>query len=229
MLMLLPDDGLEKVAAELIERAEQYLYGRGAEEIFAIGVGEVCPFYLGLYGGSDLPGVLVSDTAREALFRAQGYEEVDRVRVFQRQLVGFRPKVDRAQLQIGRNTTVDLISDSPPRSWWEACTHACFDQVRVELRPRDGGPAIAGATFWDMESLDRGSDAHTIGLAHIDVAAEHEPEGPARYLLGESLRKFQPLGFTSVEGQAMHEDENAKQVFEALGFTQIDSGSVLRK
>ena len=40
------------------------------------------PFYLGLYGGSGLPGVLDSDTVARELYRLHGYDPIDRTLLF---------------------------------------------------------------------------------------------------------------------------------------------------
>ena len=51
-----------EVAAGLLDRCEEYLRRRGAKVLYGGGLQPLCPFYIGLYGGSELPGVLDSDT-----------------------------------------------------------------------------------------------------------------------------------------------------------------------
>src|SRR5262249_37521350 len=49
------------IGSELLGRCEAYLRARGATALFAGPLRPADPFYLGMYGGSDLPGFLASD------------------------------------------------------------------------------------------------------------------------------------------------------------------------
>src|SRR5207244_2115799 len=51
------------IGSELLDRGVAYLRGKGARTIFAGQMPPLTPFYLGLYGGSDLPGFLAPDEA----------------------------------------------------------------------------------------------------------------------------------------------------------------------
>jgi ribosomal protein S18 acetylase RimI-like enzyme len=228
MLMVTEHTASEEIARELLNRAEQYL-GATANEIFAIGVGEICPFYLGLYGGCGLPGVLQSDVTRQTIFRAAGFEEIDCVKVFQRPLLGFRPPVHRLLMQFRRTTEIDVKLDPPARDWWSACTTAGFDQFRYELTSQADNRDLAQATLWSMEALSKGWGEHALGLFDISVASAENREALAIHLLAEAMKQASDLGMTCVEGQAMQRDVAAINVFEQLGFQQIDTGTVLRK
>ncbi len=228
MLMVTEHSASEQVARELLDRAEQYLNAT-ADEIFAIGVGEICPFYLGLYGGCGLPGVLQSDAERQKMFRSAGYEEIDCVKVFQRRLTGFRPPVHRLLLQFRRATEIDLELDPACRDWWSACTRAGLDLFRYELVSQVENCDLAQATFWSMEALSKGWGEHALGLFDISVTAAENREALAMHLLAEAMKQASDLGMSCVEGQAMQHDKATINVFEQLGFQQIDTGTVLRK
>ena len=219
----------EQIAVELLRQGEDYLRGQGAIELFAIGIGTLCPFYLGLYGGGDLAGVLMSDTARQQLFRDHEYTEVDRVQLYRRELAGYRPAVDRTVLQMRRSHTLKFVNDPLSQSWWEACTQGCFREIRADLHPKSGGPAAASAMFWNMEAAVSPEDAYTVGLSSVEVAGDVQKDAVAKYLLCESLVYLHSQGFHAVQGQAMQTDEAAVQLLESTGFTQFDTGTVLRK
>ena len=218
-----------EIATELLRQAEDYLRGKGAIEMFAVGIGTLCPFYLGLYGGSDLAGVLESDIARQQLFRANGYVDVDQVRLYRRDLASFRPTLNRTILQLRRTQTVNFVSDPLPQSWWNACAQASFSETRADLYPTSGGPASASAMFWNMETVATPEDAHTVALSSVEVVATEEKEAIAKYLLRESLAYLKSQGFNTIQGQAMQADGAAIQLLESTGFLQFDSGTVLRK
>jgi hypothetical protein len=59
-------------------------------------------FYLSLYGGADLPGILDSTPGMQEIFHRAGYAEGERIGVLRRPLAGFRPPVNRLQLAIRR-------------------------------------------------------------------------------------------------------------------------------
>src|SRR4051812_14861760 len=61
------------IGTELLRRTEAYLQVRGARAMQAGQRWPLNPFYLGLYGGSDLPGFLASDTDAEPFLTRQGY------------------------------------------------------------------------------------------------------------------------------------------------------------
>ena len=68
LLMVRPDCDEAQVAAGLLEQSEAYLRRRGAKVIYGGGIRPLNGFYLGLYGGSELPGVPESDTVAQQAF-----------------------------------------------------------------------------------------------------------------------------------------------------------------
>ncbi|MCE9553230.1 MAG: GNAT family N-acetyltransferase, partial [Planctomycetes bacterium] len=168
-LMVDDDTHHEEIADALLQRAEEYLSHAGAENVMAGGAGAICPFYLGLYGGSRLPGVLDSDTAMRDFYLRHGYKQSDHISVLHRELASFRPVTDRTQVQIRRSTHLDLVEDPPARSWWEACTLGSFEQIAVQMDPKDHGEPWAAARFWSMGPLGQAWGVNAVGLIDIVV------------------------------------------------------------
>ncbi|HEV3021517.1 MAG TPA: GNAT family N-acetyltransferase, partial [Pirellulales bacterium] len=165
------------IGAELLARSEAYLCGRGAQVIYAGGIQPLNGFYLGLYGGSELPGVLDSAPRAQYLFKSQGYREIDRVCVLRRELAGFRSPVDRQQIQIRRQMVVKASDDPPARTWWEASTWGAMERTRFELSTRDGDGPLATATFWSIEPLAHSWGVRAAGLIELEVAPAHRRQG----------------------------------------------------
>ncbi len=69
LMMLRADSRDAALADQLLNHAEDYLRRRGAKLIYAGGVRPLNAFYLGLYGGSELPGILVSDPVAHDAYR----------------------------------------------------------------------------------------------------------------------------------------------------------------
>ncbi len=220
---------IPEVADGLLERCEQYLTHRGAKVLYGGGLRPLNPFYFGLYGGSELPGVLRSDTGSIELFRRHGYREIDQVVIFRRSLEGFQAPVGRAQLQLRRQMTVQSSLDWPTRTWWEACTLGDFDLMRFEVLPRGGGPVLAHALFRSMEPSGGGGFVRAAGLVDIAVHESYRRRGLATFLLGETFSTFVRQGITVVETQTMTHNAAALGLYRKLGFEQFDEGCAFRK
>ena len=229
LVLVRPDCAETEVAAGLLERCEAYLRGRGAKVLYAGGIQPLNPFYLGLYGGSELPGVLESDRVAQELYRSHGYREIDRTIVLHRDLSDFQAKIDRQQMQIRRSMIVEVTVDPPSRTWWQAYTLGDFDLTRFELVPRSGGPPVARATFRNMEPTGALVTGRTAGLMHLRVEESLRRRGLAVFLLSEAFRQFIRQGVMLVEAQAMEHNAGALGMYRKLGFEQVDQGSVFRK
>ena len=227
LLLVRPDVDQDAIAAELLARGEAYLRARGANLLYAGGIRPLVPFYWGLYGGSEMPGVLDSDAWMQTLYQSHGYRPIDRVTIFHRDLAGFRPTVDRRQMQIRRSNRLEVVLDPPARTWWEACTQGVMNRVRYELR--QGDATVASALFWDLQPLATAWGVNAQGLIHIEVAPDKHKQGIATYLLSEALRELHQQGVTLIEAQTMEHNPSALALYNRLGFTAIDHGSVLRK
>jgi GNAT superfamily N-acetyltransferase len=229
LVMVRPDYAESEVAAGLLQRCESYLAGRGAKVLYGGGIRPLNPFYLGLYGGSEMPGILDSDTVAHNLFRSHGYREIDHTAVFCRDLDGFQAIIDRDQMQIRRSMVVEVAVDPPMRTWWEACTLGEFDLTRFEVVPRGGGSAMASATFRGMEPGGPIALGRATGLVELYVEEEFRRRGLALFLLSEAFRQFLREGISWVEAHAMQHNTAALGVYRKLGFGQVGQGSVFRK
>ncbi len=229
LVLVRPDCPAAEVAAGLLERTEQYLRDRGAKTLYGGGVWPRNPFYLGLYGGAELPGILNSDHLAIELFRSHGYQEIDQTLTFRRDLTDFQLPMDRAQLALRRQMTVQMTADPPSRSWWDACTTADFDLTRFEVMPRGGGQVLARATFRDMEPAAGGTFVRGSGLIDLEVDPALRRQGLASYLLGEAFQNCSRQGIMLIEVQTVARNAAAIALYRKLGFRQADQGTVFRK
>lgn len=230
MLMVRPDYRRLGIGRQLLTRSEAYLHRHGAQVLYGGGIYPLNAFYLGLYGGSELPGVLDSDVEAQRLYQAAGYQEIDHCLVLHRELKSFRPLISREQLAVRRVTTLRETADPASHTWWEACTVGAFERTRHELVANASQQVLAGATTWNMEPLSASWGVRTVGLIDVAVEPEHRRRGLATYLLGEIFRRLQQTGVALVETQTMQREHGAAVAFyERLGFKQVDRGAVYRK
>lgn len=218
-----------EVASELVERCESYLGECGAKVLYGGGIAPVNPFYCGLYGGSQLPGILDSDTLARETFATRGYEEVERTVVLYRDLNGFEAPIDRQQMQVRRQMVVEVVGDAPTRTWWEACTLGAFDLTRFALVPRSGGQPVATATFRSMEPSGAVAIGRSAGLVDLAVDPAYRRRGLATFLVSEAFRQFLRQGIVHVEVQAGETNGEALGMFRKVGFQQTAQGGLWRK
>lgn len=230
MLMMRQPDGDPAISSGLLARSEEYLRNHGVKQILAGSVRPIDPFYLGLYGGSEQSGILKSDQHSDEFFRSHGYEPIGQTIIFQRDLLSFRPSVDRRQLQVRRRCcTVASIADPPVKSWWEAWSYGDFDRVRFELRERPAEPPIASVMFWNMEPMSRTWGVNASGLVDLQVDPKQRRQAVATYLLGEAFRSLAGQGVTLVEAQAAETDSASRSLFRKLGFSEVDRATQFQK
>jgi len=229
MLMVRPDTAEADVAGGLLEQCEAFLTGHGVKTIHGGAVREVSPFYLGLYGGAELPGVLDSDTVAQRLYGDNGYEIIDRTLIYRRNLSSFRPPVDRRQVQFRRQMIMEVIPDPLPADWWEACTAGDFELTRFELVPRGSGAAVASVTVRDMGTTSTSRRGRVAGLMHVQVNKAHRREGLATHLLYEVFRQLSQQGVIQVEGHASEKNTLAMSLYEKLGLVQSEQAAVFLK
>lgn len=229
LVMVRPNYQGRGIGKQLLGHSEAYLRQRGAQVLYAGGIRPLNGFYLGLYGGSELPGVLDSAPRAQRLFLSSGYREIDRVMVLHGDLTRFRAVVDRRQMQIRRRTKIESLADPPLRTWWEATTVGGFERTRFQLFAREGGPPLTTATFWDIQPLSASWGVHAAGLMDLDVSAEHRREGLATFLLCEAFRQLSSQRISLVEAQTMQHNAPALALYKKLGFEVVDQGAVYRK
>jgi GNAT superfamily N-acetyltransferase len=229
VLLVRPDGREADVAEGLLERCEAYLRRRGAKTLYGGAVRPLNPFYLGLYGGSELPGVLEHDTVARDVYRSHGYQEVDRTVLFRLQLDGFRPPVGRRQVELRRRMMVQMKMDPRARDWWEACITADFDLARFEVAPRGSSDVYASATFRGMEPKASSAPGRAAGLLDLEVAPEHRRQGLATFLLTEAFRQLDRQGVAVVEAQATLRNPPSVALCRKLGMEETGRGIVFRK
>lgn len=229
LIMVHPEYQRRGIGAELLARSEAYLTERGAEVIYGGGIAPLNGFYLGLYGGSELPGVLDSDAGEQRLFCAHGYREIDRIHVLERELAGFRAPVDRQQMQVRRRSSVQSVFDPPPNTWWQACAWCGLERTRFELSLRDVGRVVASAAFWSLEPLAGAWGVQAAGLIELEVAPEFRRQGIATFLLSDAFRQLQAQGVSLVQVQTMQRNAPALALYQKLGFQVVEQGAVFRK
>ena len=229
LLLIAPHEQRPQIAQELLAASEDYLRRRGAKQLYAGSQFPLNPFYLGLYGSSDTASVLASNKGFVELLLASGYQPKHRRVMAGRTLAGFRPPVDREQLQVRRRFKLAGPTDVLPDNWWDASVWALHELSRFDLVLPDGGEPIVSATLWDIDPLAASWGVRTVGLIHLDDTPEAREAGLSTFLLSEVLRQYQASGYAHFEAQAASEDESLLELFDKLGLIRYDQGALWLK
>jgi ribosomal protein S18 acetylase RimI-like enzyme len=217
------------IGTELLRRCEAYLRGRGARVLAAGPVPSRDPFYLGLYGGSDLPGFLATDPAAEPFFLRHGYHQTRTTLVFHRRLnvpvkvldprfVGYRQQYELAEP--GRLRLA---------SWWQECTFGLIEPHAFCLRDRKSGEEPASTLLWDMEGFSYRWNQPTVGVAAFEVKPAFRRQALGKFLLSQILRRVQEQFFELVEIQVAQDNAAALTFCRSAGFEQVDLGRSYEK
>jgi GNAT superfamily N-acetyltransferase len=228
-LMVIPHEHRGVIAVELLNAAEDYLRRGGAQHVHAGCQFPLNPFYLGLYGGSETPGVLDSDTQMVQLLTDSGFRPTRRRSLWRRALAGFRAPVDRQWMQVRRRFVAAPPVEAQPDNWWDACVWAHFDWSRFDLNLPGGGEPVISATLWDIEPLARSWGRQTAGLVRLDDTPEARDEGLTGFLLGEAMRISHSQGYAQFEAQTSPEDATLTELLAHLGFEQYDQAALWSK
>jgi GNAT superfamily N-acetyltransferase len=226
LLLVSPHEDRAVIAAELMAASEDYLRRRGAQQIYAGSQFPLNPFYLGLYGSSDVAGVLNSNSGWVSLLKNSGYRPHLRRVLAGRVLAGFRPPVDRQQMQVRRKFKVAGPKDVIPDNWWDACVWALHEWTRFDLVLAVGGEPIISATFWDIDPLARSWGVQAVGLVKLEDTPEARQEGLTTYLLADVLRQYHMAGYAQFEAQAAVDDASLLEILDQLGLVAHDEGAL---
>jgi ribosomal protein S18 acetylase RimI-like enzyme len=229
LIMVVPHTQRSEIAKRLLRRCEEYLKQKGAHKVYAGGASGVGPFYLGLYGGCLLPGILSSDRTSIEQFEQSGFVACRERAILHRQLTGFRPLVDRQQMQLRRGYNVEAEFDPKSDTWWNACTFGQTDQTCFHVIPRDGSKAVGRVNIWDMEPMSGCWGVQAVGILELEIRQDVRRQGLATFLLGEAIRQLQTQRTNLIEAQVAVSDTAAIGLFRKLGFEEVERGVVFEK
>ena len=229
MVMVEQRDDQQEIRRQLLGAAEDYLVENKAKRIHAMGHYPIAPFYLGLYGGSRMPGILREDVRTIELFSDSGYETVSGQLIMQCRLAEFRPRVDRQTMMVRRQYQIQATFDPSPRSWWEACTIGCKDRTRFEIFERSSSQCCGQVTLWDINPISRSWGVNAMGLLDLNINEPQRRQGLASFLIAEAIRQMQEHSVSLAEIQTASNNQATIALFEKLGFSEVDEGIVLVK
>ena len=229
MMAVRPAHRRQGLGSELLKRSEQYLRERGASILHAGGHWPNNPFYMGLYGGCESPGFLVSDALAEPFFLKHGYRVEQKIHVLQHTLdqpmkmfdPRFVPMKGRYDLQFG----------SPRRllSKWHEYVHGYVDPLQFVLNDKQNGTWVGRTLVWEMEAFSLHWRRPTVGVFDFEINPPYRRGGVGRYFLSLVMKYIQDQYFTLVELQLEETNQYGLDFLHSLDFEHVDTGQVFLK
>jgi ribosomal protein S18 acetylase RimI-like enzyme len=217
------------IGTELLTRAEAYLKERGSQTIYAGMMRPLAPFYFGLYGGSDLPGILASDAVAAPFLEAHGYKVGETSIVFQRALDQPINVADGRFANLRRRYDVRILPRIGLGTWWQECVLGLIEPVEFRLEEKLTGRPVARATAWEMEAFSCTWNQPAVGIMDVQVQDDLRRHGLAKFLLAQLLRYLQDQYFGLAEMHALDQNQAARGLFRSVGFEQVDVGRIYKK
>lgn len=217
------------IGADLLRRCESYLKEHGSKRVLAGGRRPRSPFYWGLYGGSELPGLLLSDNGADCFFQTQGYTATETLLVFQRQIDGPILLQDPRFTSLKRKYEVRVMPRPLSPRWYDECTYAPLEMLHFQLQEVATGIPLAQVRMWDMDAFAWRWHQPSVGLIDLEVKAMHRQQGLAKFLMAQVLRYIQEQFYSLIEMQCGATNTAGLSLYQRLGFRQVDEGRVYAK
>lgn len=228
LLGVAPSHRRQGIGSELLRRAETYLRSHGSAELFAGPMSPLNPYTFGVYGGSYSPGFLDSDPLARPFFEHHGYTVASSCRILQHAL---KLAPDIADGRFAAHRLRYQIHSSPFQgtTWWQECILGPVELYEYRLQDKLTGRTAARALLWEMEPYAPRWNRHAVGITDLVVPVEMRRQGLAKFLMVHLLRYLQEQFFDLAEIQIHTGNSAGINLFQALGFEQVDTGYMYRK
>jgi ribosomal protein S18 acetylase RimI-like enzyme len=229
VLAVHPDFRKRKIGTELLQRAEAYFRTKGTSTIIIGSTPLRNPFYLGLYGGSNSPGILRSDSGATPFPKAFGYEEEKTVYVFQRRLELPLNIPDPRFGPFKRRFDFEVSSRHGIGTWWFESVWNLIELSDFRLIDRSSGMVVASARMWEMDGFSWRWGVPSSGIVNVEVRPELRRQGIGKYLMVQLVRHLQDNYYGIAEVQIPDSHPIANTMFKNLGFELVDVGQSYTK
>ncbi len=228
-LCIVPCDGEDAVARQLLSHAEKLLTGRKT------GICRFKPllpegaYYLGFGPADSLIGATTSERRGCRWITTAGFSPAVPTTLWELDLANFQPPIDRQQIQIRRSSHVDREADEPQLPWWQACLLGHTEPLRFNLLNRAQQRRVCEATYWTVAVEFQTSPSMIAWLWPLQIPAEELGAEQLLFLLGESCRQLQMERLDIVRTVSAASDTQLNGLLRRLGFAAEQCGVVFEK
>jgi ribosomal protein S18 acetylase RimI-like enzyme len=228
MLAVAPDIHDSSLAQRLVDEAVSLLVRRGAQVVYAGGRYPVNPFYWGLYGGSELAGVLGADSTFHDAVRAYGFVAVS-ISVFLEIDVSLPEPFDPRVAQVKRSFRVETEEGALLPGWWESLALEPFRPTRFQLTDKQTGHVAASCWTWEIALGMAVEDGYArTGLINLEVEPAYRRKGLARLLISECFKHARTLRSDRLCVQTLDTNLPALALYLGRGFERVEHATLYR-
>ena len=218
------------VARDLVQRAEEYMTGRGATTLRAGPRWPYCPFGFGLYGGTNCPGFLASDAGADPFFRSLGYNPAGTTLVFHKKLDAPLSISDGRFAMLRRRYDTQVLRAAGVPSWWHDCVWGTLEPVEFRLVDKLLSNFLAArAVVWELEGYGWRWGFPSAGVLDIQVRQDLRKQGLAKLLMAQILRFLQDQFFGICEVHAADDQPELVGLCRSIAMEHVDTGTTYIK
>ncbi len=225
-----PSAGRKHLGVDLVKKCEEYLTQRGAKRLRAGPVWPDCPFGFGIYGGTNCPGFLASDSAAGPFFHSLNYEPAGTTLVFQKKLDAPISIPDTRFGMLRKRYETQVMRAASVPSWWHECVWGTLDPVEFRMVDKQENNVVAAhAIVWELEGYGWRWGFPSAGILDIQVRDDLRRQGLAKLLLSQILRFLQDQFFGICELHAASTDTALVGLCRAATLEHVDTGTTYLK
>ena len=224
-----PEFRRQGIGRELARRADEYLRGRGATDVVFGSQWPNNPYLFGIYGGTNSPGILESETEHKAFLAPLGYQPAEKVVVFHKRLDSPLTVADTRFGMLRRRYEAQMLRAAGVGSWWQECVWGTLEPVEMRLTDRLTDLPAARAILWELEGFSWKWNYPSAGIIDIQVRSDLRKQGVGKLLIAQVLRFLQDQFFAVAELQVPVDNTAAMAMCKSLGFDVVDEGYVYRR
>ncbi len=228
-LMVHPDFRRQKIATQLVQKAEDYLRSRGSKTVVAGGGKGKNPFYCGIYGGLEPSGFCAKALPWKAFFEPLGYAPNTEVFVMRRDLLQSRDPVNAKLLRHRRHLKL-VITDRPDQqTWWWFVRFGHLDSLQFLLQENDTAAVVASGQIVGMDLFIPKWGVRSVGIREIFVPENQRRHGFALALVLEICRRLRGEMVEMVETHVDSHNKVGIDLFTSAKFELNDRLLTFRK
>jgi ribosomal protein S18 acetylase RimI-like enzyme len=228
LLAVRPQFRRRRIGSDLLRQGEAYLQERGAAVFYAGPHRPRDPFYLGLYGGSNLPGFLVSQPEAEPFLTRQGYGVAQEIIILRRRVRDPVRLFDARVASYRQQYELRVAARKIFAGWWQECVFGAVEPLEFSLVDKASGEQIVRALVWYMEGFGDVT-RRLVGIVNLEVKEGKRRQGLGKLFLSQIFRALEEEYFEGVEIQVEKTNTAAVSFCLSSGFGQVDVGRVYVK
>ena len=223
-VLVRPEFRRQGVGRELFRRADDTLRGRGATRVVFGSQWPACPYLFGLYGGSNVPGILMSEPDAAPFLDALGAKPLEQVLVFQKKLDTPLTLADARFAHLRRRYEVQTLRLAGIATWWHECVYGQLEPVELRLSDKLTGYPAARSVVWELEGFSWRWNQPAAGLLDLQVRDDLRRQGLGKLLAAQAMRFVQDQFFAVLEMQVPAAESALVALCQSLGCEQVDEG-----